>query len=83
MNTKEEKKIIKEIAEKYNLTETEVSNICKSPFQFLVNVMQNADRDTVTFPSVRVPSFGIFYCTEGRREFYKKLNSKLNGRGEE
>jgi hypothetical protein len=78
MNSKESKKIYKELSFKYGISEDEIFKICRSPFEFLKHVMENADRKTLTFPSVRIPNFGVFYCSEGRREFYRNLNEKIN-----
>lgn len=84
MYYKNTKKIAKEIAKKYELTEEEVYEIVKSPFALLVDIMRSADRKTVKFPSLRILNFGLFFCTEGRKNFYERLNnSKQNGREEE
>lgn len=84
MYYKNTKEIVREIAKEYGLKEEEVYEIVKSPFAFLVDIMRSADRDTVKFPSLRIPNFGLFFCTEGRKKFYERLNkNKQNGREEE
>jgi hypothetical protein len=76
MNSKDTKAIIRDLSKKYNLPEDEIFKICRSPFELLKDVIHDADRETLTFPSLRIPNFGVFYCSEGRREFYRNLNSK-------
>lgn len=83
MYYKNTKEIVREIAKEYGLKEEEVYEIVKSPFALLVDIMRSADRKTVTFPSLRIPNFGLFFCTEGRKNFYERLNNnKQNGREE-
>ena len=76
MIQKEVKKIIKEIARSNGMREEHVEDMVNLPFEVLANVIKNSDRESITFPSVRLNGFGLFYCSEGRREFYKKLNGK-------
>ena len=80
MIQKEVKNIIKEISRSNGMREEHVEDMVNLPFEVLANVMRNSDRQTVTFPSVRLNGFGLFYCSEGRKEFYKKLNNKENER---
>lgn len=84
MQTKRTKDIIKALAYEFNMSEKEIYDIVKAPFDLLVSVIRSGDRKTVTFPSVRMISFGTFYMSEGRKNFFINLNNKLNGReGEE
>lgn len=76
MIQKEVKKIIKEMSQETGYREEHIEDMVNLPFWFLSEVMKKSDRDSVTFPSVRLNGFGLFYCSEGRREFYKKLNNK-------
>jgi len=78
MQSKAVKTLIKEIAVKYGFKEEEILEMVKTPFYLVSEVMRNSDRAALQFPSIRIPNFALFYCTEGRREFYKKLNSKNN-----
>ncbi len=80
MQSKSVKKIINELSKKYDLSEDVTYKICRSSFDLLHHVISTSDRSTLNFPSVRIPNFGVFYCTEGRRNFYKKLNNKNNGK---
>jgi len=83
MRSNNTEKIVKKIAYDNDLTVKEIFDIIKTPFEFLTQVMWNVDRDAADFPSVRVKYFATFYCSRGRRKFYKNLNKKLNGRSED
>lgn len=83
MQTKRTKDIIKALAYEYNMTEKEMSDIVRTPFDLVVDTMRNGSREEVNFPSVRIISFGTFYMSHGRKNFFKNLNSKLNGGEEE
>ena len=79
MRSNRTSKIIKEIAYNHNFTEKEVYDMVMAPFNLVVEVMRNGDRNKVDFKSVRIISFGTFFMSQGRRNFFNKLNEKLNG----
>ena len=65
------------LATKYNMSIEDMTQICKAPLDFTTYVMrEKPDWDEGYFPSVRIQGFGVFYCTEGRSRFFKKLNEK-------
>lgn len=74
------KKIIKDLAYEYGLTERDVTAIVMTPFNLVTKVMRNGDRETLNFPSIRIISFGIFYMSNKRREYFKNLNERLSER---
>jgi nucleoid DNA-binding protein len=75
------KKLIKDISIEFKIKEEDIENIVKSPFYTLSESIRNSNRETVNFPSIRISGLGLFYCTEGRREFYRKLNNKNKENG--
>ena len=77
MRNPELKKLIKLFADKEGLNIVDIERIVNSPFDFQAHVMKNlCDRDELKFPSVRIPSFGIFYCPEWKKEQFRKINKK-------
>lgn len=72
MNTITERKIIKNLANKYNLTMEEVEKIVYSPYHFLADIIKyETDRETQTFPSLRIKNFGIFFSPPWVKEKFK------------
>lgn len=80
MQSKRTKDIIKALAYEFNMSEKEIYDIVKTPFDLLVTVIRNGVRETLDFPSVRIISFGTFYMSKKRREFFDKLNNKSNNK---
>lgn len=74
------KKIIKELAYEFNISEREVTAIVMAPFNLVVKIMRAGVRETLDFPSIRIISFGIFYMSNKRREYFKNLNERLSER---
>lgn len=73
MNSIQERKIIKSLAEKYNLRMEDVEKVVYSPFYLQVNIMKNeTDRETQTFPALRIKNFGIFFSPPWVKEKFKK-----------
>lgn len=69
--------LIKELAREEGLTAQGVENIISSHFEFVRFIMtEKVNREETYFPSVRLKNFAIFYCTENRKKWMKKLNSK-------
>ena len=77
------KALVKEISREFNIPEKDIYAIVKAPFDLVVKVMREGSKEKVMFPSIRIISFGTFYMSKGRKEFFEKLNTKLNGREEE
>jgi hypothetical protein len=75
------KKIIKELSIEFKIPESDIEDIVKTPFFTVAETIRNSDRETIDFPSIRISGLGLFYCTEGRREFYRKLNNKNKENG--
>lgn len=76
MIQKEVKKLIKDMSRETGYREEHIEDMVNFPFELLANVIKKSDRQIVDFPSVRLNGFGLFYCSDGRKEFYKKLNNK-------
>jgi len=83
MQSKRTKEILKELAYEFKMSEKEIYDIVKSPFDLVIEVMRAGDRDTVTFPSIRIIGFGTFYMTAKRKEYFTNLNARINARREE
>lgn len=77
MRNPELKKLMKLFAKKESLNIVDIERIVNSPFELQVDVMKNkCDREELIFPSVRIPSFGIFYSPEWKKEQFRKVNNK-------
>ena len=76
------KTLIKEISREFNIPEKDVYSIVRAPFDLVVKVMREGSKEKVVFPSIRIISFGTFYMSKGRKEFFQKLNNKVNGEEE-
>ena len=73
----ETKFLIRELAKEEELTTRSVENIISSHFEFVRHVMgEKVNREDNYFPTVRLKNFGVFYCTDSRKKWMKKLNSK-------
>ncbi len=68
--------IIKEIARENGLTEREMYDIVNAPFDFLALTMKNADRENLDFPTVRIKYFATFFCSDERKNYYKRLKER-------
>lgn len=76
MRTERSKKLIEEIAKKYNLTNKQIENIVNTYFLFLYKMLkEECDKKNDIFPSLRIPYFGIFHVPNKVREFLKKKYS--------
>lgn len=76
MIQKEIQRLIREIARERGYKEEEVAKIVNTPFLLVAETMRNSDRESVTFPSVRLTGFGLFFCSEKKKEFYRKRNKE-------
>lgn len=60
MDSQSSKAFIKELANKYNLSESIVSDIVYSQFEFCADVIKNGDREKMDFKIVLLPRLGKF-----------------------
>jgi len=75
---REVKVLFKELAKKYDLTLEQLEEIFEAPFRLQVeNMKKRCDRRKLTFPSLRIPYFGIFYCPEWHKQRLKKKNETI------
>ena len=66
---------LKNLAKKYNISMQQARDI-EDSLSFVAFIMkEKPNRKEGIFPSVRVPSFGIFYCSE---KFKRKLKEITN-----
>lgn len=82
MKSLQSQRIIKEIAREHGYTEKEILDMVKNPFDFLVDIMRNSDRENLEFPSVRIKYFATFYCSELRKKYFRNLKKKVDARRE-
>jgi hypothetical protein len=69
--------LINKVAKDLNLNVGDVEKAYKAPFELQAIVMKyRCDRETQTFPSLRIPYFLIFYCPPWRKKSLKKLQEK-------
>lgn len=64
-----EEKIYKELAKKYNITEKQSTDICRSVWGFVADVIERGEKE-----AVRLPKFGIFLCKPRRVKQLEDLN---------
>lgn len=71
-------KIIKDIADKYNLSTSEVEEVFKSEFKLTKKIMEAGDKkDATTYKSVRLIKFGLFYVKDSVKKAYiENINNK-------
>lgn len=80
MRSTNTEKIVKSIAREYGYAEREIYDIVKAPFDFAAKIMKEADRDNLEFPSIRIKYFATFYCSEERKNYFRKLKLKRDAR---
>lgn len=74
--TKEEN-LKKQIAKKYGINLAQVKEIVSCQDKFVADVIgKKSDRDTLYFPSIRLPGFGIFYCPDYKKKIFTKLKEE-------
>ena len=70
-------KLIKEVAKREGLNIVDVERIVNSPFELQAYNMSNrCDREEIIFPSLRIPSFGIFYCPDWKKRQIQKFKDE-------
>lgn len=68
------KPLIKELSEKYNLSQKQIIDICDSQFFYLKDLMLQANKeDFSTFKAFRLPYLGAFIPSAGKHH-YTTLN---------
>ena len=72
MESVEQKKLIENIAEKYNVSEAEVRKAVYSQFKFI------AKQAMPNLKTVRLPFFGVFTVDERKRKKIKERINELN-----
>jgi hypothetical protein len=78
------RQIIRQIAQDENVHISQVEDIINVHFEFIRHVQSElVDRNTSSFPSVRVANFAIFYCPDKVREGYKRTNEMRKARENE
>ncbi len=76
----QEEKVKRSLAKKYGLTLGQMDEIVKLQGRFVSDVIgAKADKGKLYFPSVRLPGFGVFYCSQKKLEYTIRQNkNKLN-----
>ncbi len=75
--------IVRKISREYGYTDKEIFDMVRAPFNLVTETMREADRDNLEFPSIRIKYFLTFYCSEQRKEYFRRLRLKIqNGRRE-
>lgn len=82
----ETRKIYAALAKKYDTRVDEMADICRSPLEFVVDMLHNkAVKDPLYMPAIRITGLGVFYVTEGKKSNlrYRNYLNKKNGSSEE
>ena len=72
------KHIIKNIAKSEGLNISDVELMIDSQFLLLKKAISSSQRSILRFPSLRLPSFGIFYSPSWKVEKFRKINQEEN-----
>ena len=76
VSQRELKALLKFIAEKHGLPYGEVVKIFEAPFHLQSHVMRKVcNRNSMYYPSLRIPYFGIFFMPSWKREKLLKLKN--------
>lgn len=76
------KEIVKEIAEKHNISEEEVEKIVNSQFLFVRRVIESAERDKEeTFKTIKLPHFGKFVLKKNMLKYITENKKKKEENG--
>jgi len=78
MNSRRSRNIIREIAEKEDLSVKQVNEITGSFFSFTAQQMSKGDRKSLIFDTIRLFKFGVFRVKEGRKRYLKPEDEKSN-----
>jgi hypothetical protein len=66
------KRIIHKIGLEFWLTDAQVTEVIMSQFKFLKHIITKGDKHDVTYYNFRLPKFGVFSVSEGRKNWEKK-----------
>lgn len=74
MYYKETRKIFAQLAGKYGMKIDDISNICRAPFEFTANIISKeaSNEKPDEMPNIRITNFGVFYVTEGKKNYLRK-----------
>ena len=72
--------VIRNIATDHKVSTKDANDVILTVFEFIKHVMSNeADRDELHFPTVRIPNFAIFYVSDSTKQRYgEQLKNKDN-----
>lgn len=72
--------VIRNIAADHKVSTKDANDVIITVFEFIKHVMSNeADRDALHFPTVRIPNFAIFYVPDSTKQRYsEQLKNKDN-----
>jgi len=76
MKHSQTKQIIKNIAKNEGINASDVELMIDSQFLLLNKTISSSQRSLLEFPSIRLPSFGIFYSPEWKVEKFRKINQE-------
>ena len=61
------RQIYRELSIKYDLPIGTIEDICRAPLELFDWITKNkVDRETLTYPSLRISGFGVFYVSQER-----------------
>ena len=80
MRTKKTKQYLEGIAKDEGLRLSETQEITESFFKFVTQVMNEGNRRTMEFSSIRVFKCGIFKVKEGRKKHFERINKKTRSK---
>ena len=81
MRTKRTRQYLEDIAKKENLRLNETQEITESFFKFVTQVMNEGNRKTMEFSSIRIFKWGVFKVKEGRKKHYERINKARRNKG--
>jgi hypothetical protein len=71
------RRLLKVVARNNKVNLVDVERVFKASFEFQAMVMKTkCDKEKLEFPSVRVPYWGLFHCTDYTRKRLTRLNKK-------
>ncbi len=74
-----QEKLKRELAKKYDIGLTQLNEIITCQSMVVADVIGNrSDRETLSFPSVRLPGFGLFYVPEKKLRVLRRVKYDPN-----
>ena len=79
------RQIYKELAVKHELPIDTIEQICRTPIEMFDWITKNkCDKETLTYPSLRISGFGVFYVStetlKRKKRRYSEDNFKIQSR---